>query len=126
MEKASDIDTRSGQKECPSTLLIFSKKLFSYLQAAKLEEGTVSKLRDWHQAPHPQHAFWDNTGTRWGIPGHETVDMNLEERQVSEQMCNFINIALEDIPMSKTYWFVKPLWVLSLRWNRLEETQSLG
>ena len=57
MEKASDIDTRSGQKECPSTLLIFSKKLFSYLQAAKLEEGTVSKLRDWHQAPHPQHAF---------------------------------------------------------------------
>ena len=49
------------------------------------------------------------------------VDMNLEERQVSQQMCRFINIALEDISMSKTYWFVEPLWVLSLRRNRLEE-----
>ena len=45
----------------------------------------MSQNSEWHQALHPQHAFWDNTGTRWVLPGHKMIDMNLEERQVSKQ-----------------------------------------
>ena len=55
-----------------------------------IREGNVSKLWDWHQSPHPQHAFWDNTGTRWVVLGHKMIDMNLEERQVSEQTHSLI------------------------------------
>ena len=62
------------------------------LAGCLLETGNVSKLRDWPQTPHPQHAFWDNIGTRWIILGHEMIDMNLEERQVSKQIYSFSNI----------------------------------
>ena len=37
------------------------------LNWTELETGNVSKLREWHQASHPQHAFWDNIDTRWVI-----------------------------------------------------------
>ena len=36
----------------------------------------MSQNSEWHQAPHPQHAFWDNIDTRWVIPGHKMTDMN--------------------------------------------------
>ena len=49
------------------------------------------------------------------IPGYKTIGITLEERQVSEQIQNFINIASENISMSKTNRFVEPLSVLSLR-----------
>ena len=29
-----------------------------------IKERNVSKLREWHQAPHPQDAFSDNAGTK--------------------------------------------------------------
>ena len=45
--------------------------------------------------------------------------MDLEERQVSKQIHSLINIAEENICMSKTYWFVKS--VLSLRQNDLKK-----
>ena len=35
----------------------------------------MSQNSEWHQAPHPQHAFWDNIDTRWVIPGHKMTDM---------------------------------------------------
>ena len=38
--------------------------------------------------------------------------MNLEERQVSKQKGTLINIAKENICISKTYWFVKSVGVL--------------
>ena len=37
----------------------------------------MSQNSEWHQAPHPQHAFWDNIGTRWVILGHKMIGMNL-------------------------------------------------
>ena len=43
--------------------------------------------------PLPQHAFWDSLGTRWVIPGHKTMDMNLKERQLFKQMQSFIFVA---------------------------------
>ena len=54
------------------------------------------------------------------------IDMTLEERQLSKQIHSLIKIDLENNCMSKTYWFVEPLLVLSLRQNRLEERESLG
>ena len=54
------------------------------------------------------------------------IDMTLEERQLSKQIHSLIKIDLEKNCMSKTYWFVEPLLVLSLRQNRLEERESLG
>ena len=74
-----------------------------------IREGNVSKLRDWHQSPHPKHAFWDNNGTRWVVLGHKMIDMNLEERQVSEQTHSLINIVWENLCMSKTYSLGKSL-----------------
>ena len=77
----------------------FIKRLFSFsslsalLAVCKLHKGNVSKWRDWHQAPHPQHTFWDNIGTRWVILGHKMIDVNLEERQISKQIYSLINIA---------------------------------
>ena len=47
---------------------------------------------EWHQDGHPQHAFWDNIGTKWVISGHKTIDMNLEERQISKPIYSFVNI----------------------------------
>ena len=44
----------------------------------------MSQNSECHQVPHPQHAFWDNIGTSWVIPGHKMIDMILEEKQVSK------------------------------------------
>ena len=60
------------------------------------------------------------------VPGNKMIDMTLEERQLSKQIHSLIKIDLENNCMSKTYWFVEPLLVLSLRQNRLEERESLG
>ena len=56
------------------------------LASCKLEKGNASKLIELHQAPHSHYAFWDSIGTRWVIPGHKTIDMNFEERQISKQI----------------------------------------
>ena len=47
--------------------------------------------------------------------------MSLVERQISKQIHSCINIAEENISMSKAYWFVEPLRVLSRRQNPLNE-----
>ena len=47
-----------------------------------MKERNVSKIREWHQAPHPQDVFWDNLGTRRVTPGHKTIDLNLVEWQI--------------------------------------------
>ena len=47
-----------------------------------MKERSVSKIREWYQAPHPQDVFWDNLGTRRVIPGHKTIDLNLVETQI--------------------------------------------
>ena len=74
---------------------------------------------------HNMHLLWDNIHTGWLFPVHKTIDMNLKERQVSKQMCSLVNIAEENISMSKTHWFAEPLSVqgLSLRWNWFEDRQ---
>ena len=72
-------------------LLAFSSMLYTYQQVAKRKE--MSQNAEWHQAPHPEQALWDNIGTRWVIPGHKMIDMDLEERQVSKQIHSLINIA---------------------------------
>ena len=61
IEKASDIDIRRGRKS--ALLLVFSKKLYIYQQAADWRKE-ITQNSEWHQAPHPQPAFRDNTGTR--------------------------------------------------------------
>ena len=61
-----------------------------------MKEKNVSKLREWHQAPHPQDVFWDNLSTSQIILGHKMIDMNLEERQISIQIYSFINIDSEN------------------------------
>ena len=51
-----------------------------------MKDKNVLKLREWHQAPHPQDVFWDNLGTRGVIPGHKMIDLNLVERQITIQI----------------------------------------
>ena len=57
-----------------------------------MKDRNVLKFKEWHQAPHPQDAFWDDIGTRWVIQDHERTDRNLEEMQISIQTYSFINI----------------------------------
>ena len=68
-------------------------------------------LKTQRVAPGPswQHASWENICTRWDALGHKTINMNLEERQVSKQIHNLINIDEVNNCMSKTYCFFGPL-----------------
>ena len=54
-----------------------------------MKDKNVLKLREWHQAPHPQDVFWDNLGTRGVIPGHKMIDLNLVEGQITIQIVSF-------------------------------------
>ena len=80
--KASDIEIRRRQSD---PLLVFSKELHTYYQAANYRKET-SQNWELHQAPHAQHAFWDTIGTRWIISCRKAINMNLEERQISKQI----------------------------------------
>ena len=53
-----------------------------------MKERNVLKLR---MAPGPSSidVFWDNLGTRRGIPGHKTIDLNLVEGQITIQIVSF-------------------------------------
>ena len=72
-----------------------------------MKERNVSKLREWHQAPDPQDVFWDNIGTRWVIPGHKMIDLNLVERQIQfssvtqlcPTLCNPMNHNTPSLPV---------------------------
>ena len=45
----------------------------------------MSQNSEWHLAPDLQRAFWDNTGTSESFQVIiMTIDMNIEERQVSK------------------------------------------
>ena len=79
-----------------------SLSLIYLLASWWLEKRNTSKLRELHQAPLPQHAFWDSNGTGWVIPGHKTMDMNLEERQISKQIYSSLTYPKKDISMRKT------------------------
>ena len=83
---------QKGAERVPCCWFIV-RSCYIWLASCKLEKGNDSKLRELHQAPHPQHAFGDNIGSRWVIPGHKTIDMNLEERQISKQIHSFVNTA---------------------------------
>ena len=54
----------------------------NYIPISKLliREKKWQKLRQWHQAPHPQHVLWEIIGTRWVILGHTAINVNIEER----------------------------------------------
>ena len=54
-----------------------------------MKERNVFKLREWLQAPHLQDVFRDNLGTRGVTPGHEMIDLNLVERQITIQIVSF-------------------------------------
>ena len=56
------------------------------LNWSESDKRKPSKLRELHQAPLPQHAFWIAFGTEWVIPGHKTIEMNLEKKQISKQI----------------------------------------
>ena len=51
--------------------------------------------------------------------------MNLEERQISKETYNLINIDWENICMNKTYWIVEPLSVLSIQFNSIQFSSSV-
>ena len=57
-----------------------------------MKERNVFKLREWLQAPHLQDVFQDNLGTRGVTPGHEMIDLNLVERQITIQIVSFTQI----------------------------------
>ena len=48
----------------------------------------------------------------WAI---KTIHINLEERQISKQICSSLTQLKEVISMSKTYWFPEPLSAQGLR-----------
>ena len=91
--------------------------IWSYIPTNRLLiiERKCLKTQRVAPGPSPTTRILDSTGSRWVIPVHKTIDLNLEERQVSKQTHSLINIDEVNNCMSKTYWFVEPLSVLSLQ-----------